>query len=343
MDKAASGDKYRVRVLKLKDYEALTSCQNECPLKTDTKGYLKAIAEGDYEKAYLIARQTNPLVSVCSRVCTAPCERACAKKDADNPVSIRALKRFVCDRQNTLSPLSVAERLDALYQRDEWISDRTGNHILAITKRFRMAKEEKEDPQSLSARVAIVGSGPAGLGAAHDLALLGYRVTIFEAAPLPGGQLRTGIPAFRLPKEIVEQEIAVIQNLEVEIKVNSPIGAERSLADLRAQGYEAVFVTIGLPNPILLDLDGAELKGVYQGLDFMRDHREIAMGKTCLIIGGGGVAIDCAQQAVRQGAEEVMIACLESWETMPASLSEKEDAQEEGIAFYPSLGPQRIR
>ncbi|WP_027714404.1 FAD-dependent oxidoreductase [Desulfuromonas sp. TF] len=334
--------KYRVRVMRLEDYQALTPCQSACPLGTDTKRYIKAIADGDDEKGYLIARQTNPLVSVCSRVCTAPCEKACRKMEVEAPVGIRSLKRFVCDRHGVASPLAVAKRLDELSQRDRWLSDRTGNHIFALSERSRKGKEEGGRSQGTSARVAIVGSGPAGLSAAHDLALLGYRVTVFEAAPLPGGQLQTGIPGFRLPKDIVRQEIEAIKSIGVEIRVNSPIGTERTLADLREQGYESVFITIGLQNPMILDLEGAELKGAYNGIDYVREHQNISLGKTCLVIGGGGVAIDCAQHAVRQGVERVMISCLESWDTMPASLSEKEDAQEEGIAFYPSLGPQRI-
>ncbi|MBE9535159.1 MAG: FAD-dependent oxidoreductase, partial [Proteobacteria bacterium] len=151
-----------------------------------------------------------------------------------------------------------------------------------------------------------------------------------------------GIPEFRLPKAIVQQEIEAIQELGVDIKLNSPIGVERTLADLREQGHDAVFITIGLQDPMILDLEGGELNGVCHGIDYVRDYEKVSLGKTCLVIGGGGVAIDCAQHAVRQGAEKVMIACLESWEDMPASLSEKEDAQEEGIRFCPSLGPQRI-
>jgi NADPH-dependent glutamate synthase beta subunit-like oxidoreductase len=221
------------------------------------------------------------------------------------------------------------------------MSDRTGNHILTMS-RLRRAKNDKASSQKPPARVAIVGSGPTGLTAAHDLAVLGYQVVIYEAAPLPGGMLRTGIPAFRLPKEVLQQEIEAILELGVDLKLNSPVGGDLTLANLQEQGYEAVFITIGLQDPMVLDLKGTELKGVYHGVDYVRDHEKISLGKRCLVIGGGGVAIDCAQHAVRQGVEQVMIACLESWEAMPASLSEKEDAQEEGITFHPSLGPQRI-
>jgi NADPH-dependent glutamate synthase beta subunit-like oxidoreductase len=331
--------KYQVRILGIEEYQALTACQSACPLGTDTKRYVKAITEGDYEKGYLIARQTNPLVSVCSRVCTAPCEKSCRKAGEGSPVDIRALKRFVCDRHGVASPQAVAKRLDELSKRDGRMSDRTGNHIVRLLRR---AWEERKGSREPAARVAIVGSGPAGLSAAHDLALLGYRVTIFEAASMPGGQLMTGIPGFRLPKEIVRQEIEAILGLGVELRLNSPIGGEVSLAGLRDQGYEAVFVTIGLQDAMRLPLAGSDLQGVYNGIEYVRDHERLPVGKTCIVIGGGGVAIDCAQHALRQGAQRVMIACLESWETMPASISDKEDAQEEGIVFHPSLGPQRI-
>jgi len=330
--------KYRVKILGIEDYQALVACQSACPLLTDTKRYVKAVADGDYEKAYLIARQSNPLVSVCSRVCTAPCEKSCRKIGEGSPVDIRALKRFACDRHGVASPQAVAKRLEELSQGDDLLSDRGGNHILTLSRLRRKAKEG----QKPSATVAVVGSGPTGLTAAHDLALLGYRVTIFEAAPLPGGQLRTGIPGFRLPKDIVQKEIDAILALGVELKLNSPIGGEITLDDLREQGFQAVFITIGLQDPMNIDLPGTELAGVYTGIDYVRDHEKIPLGKSCLVIGGGGVAIDCAQHAVRQGAEKVMIACLESWEEMPASRSEKEDAMEEGITFHPSLGPQRV-
>jgi NADPH-dependent glutamate synthase beta subunit-like oxidoreductase len=333
--------KYQVKILGIDDYQALVACQSACPLETDTKRYVRAITVGDYEKAYLIARQTNPLVSVCSRVCTAPCEKTCRKTGESSPVDIRALKRFVCDRQGTSSPQSVTTRLEEISHQDQWMSDRTGNHILTMS-RLRKLKEAKDISRKPAARIAVVGSGPTGLTAAHDLAVLGYSVVIFEAAPQPGGMLRTGIPGFRLPKDILMNEIDAILELGVELKLNTPIGADLTLSDLRSQGFQAVFITIGLQDPMRLDLQGTDLQGVHNGIDYVRDHEKIQLGKRTLVIGGGGVAIDCAQHAIRQGAEKVMIACLESWDAMPASLSEKEDAQEEGITFHPSLGPQRL-
>lgn len=333
--------KYRVKILGIEDYQALTACQSACPLRTDAKGYVGAIREGDYEKAFLIARQSNPLVSVCSRVCTAPCERSCRKSSGGSPVQIRALKRFACDQHGVAAPGAVAERLEEISRRDESSGDRPGNHIVTLWQSLRNGRE-RMGARERSACVAVVGSGPAGLSAAHDLALLGYQVTMFEAASQPGGQLMTGIPGFRLPKEIVRQEIDAILKLGVELKLNSPIGKDVSLADLRQQGFQAIFVTIGLQAPLKLALEGSELAGVYNGIEYVREHERLAVGARCLVIGGGGVAIDCAQHALRRGAAQVSIACLESWETMPAAPSDREDAREEGITIHPSLGPQRI-
>ena len=337
-----ASERYRVKVLGLEDYEALVSCRDACPLRTDTTGYTKAIVDGDYERAYRIARETNPLVSVCSRVCQAPCEDACNKGEEDGPVAMRALKRFACDRHGVGSGLAVKEELERLEAEGNVETDTVSSDILGL---LRPAKtHECGDPVSRERpdRVAIVGSGPAGLAAAHDLALLGYSVTIYEAAPAPGGMLRWGIPEFRLPRDVLQGEIDAILELGVALKLNTPIGKERTIDDLKREGYEAVFVAGGLQASRSLSLEGSDLDGVWGGIPYLRDYERMPVGKRCLVIGGGGVAIDCAQLALRQGAETVMVACLESWEEMPARGSEKGDAEEEGIRFFPSLGPQRF-
>ncbi len=336
-----SSEKYRVKVLGLEDYEALVACRQACPLQTDTKGYAKAIAEGDYERAYRIARQANPLVSVCSRVCQAPCEDACNRGERDGPVGMRALKRFACERHRDSPGRVVAPEQDGPTGEGipwEYLSgDLRG--LLAPAK----AREgEAHESKGLRVRVAVVGSGPAGLAAAHDLALLGYRVTLFEAAPVPGGMLRWGIPEFRLPRDVVRAEIDAILDLGVTLRVNTPIGGDRTIDRLKQEGYGAIFLAVGLQASRSLALEGSDLDGVWGGLTFLRDHERMAVGKRCLVIGGGGVAIDCAQLALRQGAGEVMVACLESWEEMPARGTEKMDAAEEGIRFFPSLGPVRF-
>jgi formate dehydrogenase beta subunit len=341
--KTKSSDRYRVKVLGLEDYQALVACREACPLQTDTKGYTKAIAEGEYESAYRIARQTNPLVSVCSRVCQAPCEDACRRGgEEDGPVAMRALKRFACDRHGVGSGLAVKEEFERLEEEGNLARDTLSRDVLGL---LRLAKaRECGEPESRERqdRVAIVGSGPAGLAAAHDLSLLGYRVTIHEAATIPGGMLRWGIPEFRLPRHVLQAEIDGILDLGVEMRLNSPIGKALTIDDLKGEGYKAIFVAVGLQAPRTLALEGSDLDGVWGGITYLRDYEKIPVGKRCLVIGGGGVAIDCAQLALRQGAESVTVACLESWEEMPASGSEKEDAGQEGIRFFPALGPKRF-
>ena len=340
--KTEASERYRVKVLGLEDYEALVSCRDACPLRTDTTGYTKAIVDGDYERAYRIARETNPLVSVCSRVCQAPCEDACNKGEEDGPVAMRALKRFACDRHGVGSGLAVKEELERLEAAGNLARDTVSGDVSGLLRRARAKGRETPGSKRPQQRVAIVGSGPAGLAAAHDVALLGYNVTIHEAAPVPGGMLRWGIPEFRLPRDVLQGEIDAILELGVELKLNTPIGKERTIDDLKREGYEAVFVAGGLQASRSLSLEGSDLDGVWGGIPYLRDYEKMSVGKRCLVIGGGGVAIDCAQLALRQGAETVMVACLESWEEMPARGSEKGDAEEEGIRFFPSLGPQRF-
>jgi NADPH-dependent glutamate synthase beta subunit-like oxidoreductase len=334
--------RYRVKVLGLEDYQALVACQDACPLRTDTKGYTKAIADGDYETAYRIARETNPLVSVCSRVCQAPCEDACNKGEGDGPVAMRALKRFACDRQGGGSGSAIKEESEDLAPEGNRTSGTASGSVSGLLRRARAEGRERPGSDGAQHRVAIVGSGPAGLAAAHDLALLGYSVTILEAAPVPGGMLRWGIPEFRLPRNVLQTEIEAILELGVELKLNTPLGKERNIDDLKREGFEAVFVAIGQQASRFLSLEGADMDGVWAGISYLRDYQRIPIGKRCLVIGGGGVAIDCAQLALRQGAETVMVACLESWEDMPARDSEKGDAGEEGIRFFPALGPKRF-
>jgi len=337
-----ASERYRVKVLGIEDYQALVACRDACPLRTDTKGYTKAIADGDYEKAYRIARETNPLVSVCSRVCQAPCEDACHKGEGDGPVAMRALKRFACDRQGGCSGSAIKEESETLEAEGNLARDTVSSDVSGLLRRGRAKWRDRPGSKRPQQRVAIVGSGPAGLAAAHDLALLGYNVTIHEAAPLPGGMLRWGIPEFRLPRDVLQAEIDAILELGVELKLNTPVGKERTIDDLKREGYEAVFVAIGQQASRSLSVEGSELDGIWGGIPYLRDYEKIPVEKRCLVIGGGGVAIDCAQLALRQGAETVMVACLESWEAMPARGPEKGDAEEEGIRFFPALGPKRF-
>jgi NADPH-dependent glutamate synthase beta subunit-like oxidoreductase/NAD-dependent dihydropyrimidine dehydrogenase PreA subunit len=319
-------------------------CYKACPVGTEAGRYVALIAEGRYREAYAVARRPNPLASICGRICAAPCEPACRRGALDQPIAIRALKRFVTERFGVESMMDV-DLLKEIY----------GERL----QRY---------PQD---RVAVVGSGPAGLAAAHDLALLGYPVTIFEAHAVPGGMLRLGIPEYRLPRELIKLEINSILNLGVELKVGARLGRDFLLADLREQGFRAVFLAPGAQRSRDLEIPGADLDGVLKGVDFLLNVNmgyRVDLGRRVLVVGGGNVAVDVARSAlrtpvrdeainpglnivtaldvarsaVRFGAKEVHIVCLESLETMPAEREEIHEAQREGIVIHSGRGPQRI-
>src|SRR5450759_927236 len=211
------------------------SCHAACPVGTEAFAYVAALAERDHEAAYAIARRPNPFPYVCGRVCAHPCEEACRRGQIDLPISIRALKRTATDSHD--ARLGHAPGLTKLAQREE--------------------------------AVAVVGSGPAGLACAHDLARLGYAVTLFEASSPPGGMLALGIPEYRLPREIVQLEIDEILKLGVELKCNQVLGRDFLLKDLQAQGFRGVFLAIGAHHSKGLRIDGLELDGVLRGVEFL--------------------------------------------------------------------------
>src|SRR5947207_3263283 len=325
-----------------------------CPVHTQAGRYVSLIAQGRYEEAYRYARVPNPFASICGRVCGHPCEPACRRGQFDMPISIRAIKRFVTERHGPES--------------------RNPIDVFAGTPRpVRPGK------------VAIIGSGPAGTSAAHDLALLGYPVTVFEAAPVPGGMMHLGIPEYRLPRDVLQSQIREILDLGPELLLNKRLGRDFSLEDLRRQGYKAVLLAFGLHRSRDLNLPGHELDGVVKGIDFLLNVNlgyRFSIGKQVVVIGGGNVAIDVARsamreqqkltadtessaglpdqltssemdvamkefmdvsrQALRMGAREVHLVCLESREEMPASEEEIEEGLVEGIRIHPSLGPKQF-
>jgi len=274
-------------------------CKVACPLSMDVQGYVALIGQGKLEEAYHLIRRTNPLPSICGRVCMHPCESNCRRRLVDQPLAVAALKRFVCD---------------------EMAGEATEE-----------APEEKRKE-----KIAVIGSGPAGLTAAHDLALLGYPVTVFEALPVAGGMLAVGIPAYRLPKDVLNKEIAAIKRLGVEIETNAKIDSVKALFD---KGFSSVLVSVGAHRGKKLPIPGADKQGVMIGTDFLRDvslGQKVQVGKKVLILGGGNVAFDCARTALRLGAAEVHMACLESRETMPAHPDEIREGEEEGIVIHAS-------
>ncbi len=285
-------------------------CQDACPLHMDIPAFMKAIATGDYGRGISIIRETNPLPGISSRVCHHPCEDECNRRIIDEPVSIAALRRSL---------------VDATY---ETAMDRP--HKVAATR-----------PQ----KIAIVGSGPAGLVAANDLACRGYNVTIFEAMPDPGGMLVACIPEFILPVWIVNREVQYIEELGVEIQTACKLDKEFSLEDLR-QKYDAVLLAMGAQRSVELNIEGAKVDNVLQALSFLQELRAGRKfdfrGQIVVVIGGGNVAVDTSRAAMRLGAKQVHIACLESRGQMPAFPREIEAAEEEGIELHCSLAPQRF-
>ena len=331
-------------------------CQFACPVHTDARGYIRAIAEGDYEAAYLIARGPNPLASICGRVCGAPCEAACRRGSIDQPIAIRALKRFVSDQYSG--------HLRAPGEFSEGACD--GLEEMTNLARF-LASREYQRPEGL--RVAIIGSGPAGLAAAHDLALMGMAPTIFEAEPRPAGMLYTGIPAYRLPRDLIDAEIELIRSLGVEFRCGVKIGRDLDFEELR-RDFTAVIIAVGAKRARMLQLPGSDAQGIYGGIDFLRAMslgEKLPIGRRVVVIGGGNVAFDVSRSAVRyadddterlvarqtetdisrvalrqEAVREVHLACLESREEMPADEVEIVEGEEEGIIRHNRLGPKEF-
>ncbi|HUX47780.1 MAG TPA: NAD(P)-binding protein [Dehalococcoidia bacterium] len=282
------------------------ACKEACPIHMNVLGYIALIAEGKIKEAYELIRSTNPLPAVCGWVCYAPCEQACNRGQLDEPMAIRELKRFVTDQID----------IDSLEVPD-------------ITRNGK--------------KVAIVGSGPAGLAAAHDLALQGYEITIFEALSEPGGMLRFGIPEYRLPKDVLNKEIEYIKRLGVEVKVNAKIGGKIQLEELKGS-YQAIFIATGAHESTKLNIPGEDSHGVIHAIDFLRDinmGRKVDIGKKVAVIGGGNTAIDASRVTRRLGAK-VKVIYRRSRTEMPATPAEVKGAEEEGIELIFLTNPTKI-
>jgi NADPH-dependent glutamate synthase beta subunit-like oxidoreductase/ferredoxin len=360
----------RVQLPDLEHWKAQVKCQAGCPVRTDAGRYVQLIAEGRDEEAFLVARAPNPFASVCGRVCAAPCEDACRRGNVDAPVSIRALKRYVTERYGAESVRPGTQ--DVL--RDSPILEGNlypGHLPVAPFSAARGGRGRK---------VAVVGAGPAGLAAAHDLALLGYSVTVFDASPEPGGMMRFGIPEYRLPRSLIQAEIRKILSLGVTLRSGTALDETFGLAELRRIGFEAVFLSVGVSRGRDLQAPGVELDGVVKAVDYLlnvnRGYR-MNLGRRVVVIGGGFVAFDAARtalrlgredeahelagetdarmkeafdsarEALRGGAAEVTIVSLESFAEMPVLQTtqgheEFEEAKKEGVAFLPRRGPRRF-
>jgi formate dehydrogenase (NADP+) beta subunit len=306
-------------------------CQHRCPAHMDVPGYIRLISQGKYLESYKLMLETNPFPAVCGYICARPCETRCKRGDFDKPVSIDALKRFVTDY---------------IYK-----------HKIKVPPPKIKQREEK---------VAIIGGGPAGLTAANNLAGMGYKVTVFEKESIAGGMLMWAIPSYRLPREQIMFDVSNIQALGVEIRTNTPIGSPgKTISDIFEEGYKAVFIAAGAQKVRKLGIPGEEGEGVMDCLEFLKNVSlgvMRSMGKKVIVVGGGNVAMDtartavrftqnigyehaemdAARMAIRLGAQEVHVVCLESKEEMPAFEHEIEGAEEEGIILNPSKGPKRI-
>jgi NADH-quinone oxidoreductase subunit F len=286
-------------------------CENTCPVRCDAVGYTALISAKRYEEALSLIRLTMPLAGICGRVCNHPCEKMCKRGEIDEPIAIASLKRFASDwerRQGKMAPPAFLERM-------------------------------KED------RIAVVGAGPAGLNAAYQLGRRGYPVTIWEALPVAGGMLAVGIPDFRLPPEVLANDIRFICQHNVEIRTNQALGKDFRIDDLFQQGYKAVFLALGAHGNQKLNIPGEEARGVIPGVDFLRRvnlGEWVGMGERVAVIGGGDVAVDAARMSLRLGAKEVSIIYRRTQEEMPANAEEVEEAEDEKIKILYLLAPTRI-
>lgn len=358
--KARLAPAFRVEIPDAEYYRRQVPCQAACPVRTAAGSYVQAISAGDYEEAYRLARQPNPFVYTCAHICDHPCEQFCRRGKIDQPIAICALKRTVTDHHN---------------------------FSLGHNPGVRPAGPRDE-------RVAVVGAGPAGLACAHDLALRGYAVHVFDAAPVAGGMLHLGLPGYRLPRDVLQLEIDAITNLGVVLHLNTRIGRDVTLRELRAS-YSALFLAVGCTKSRDFAIEGAHLDGVLKGVDFLLNINlgyRVELGQNVIVVGGGNVAVDVARSvvrrglevealdqdelrdalrearsalarvvadetairderslvvdvarlALRRGAKEVHLVCLESRDQMPAHLWEVEEAVLEGIKIHPSRGPKRI-
>ncbi len=329
-------------------------CRAACPVHTDAGAYVTAIAEGRFRDAYMIARAPNPFPSICGRVCAAPCESACRRGKVDAPVSIRALKRFVSERYG----------VESFAGSSAW---HEGHGLIPATN---------------GPSVAIIGGGPGGLAAAHDLRLAGHPVTIYEAESRLGGMMVLAIPEYRLPRPLIEREIGAILELGVDVKLNCRIGRDITFDELLAQ-HAVVFVCVGTGRGRSLDIPGNELDGVFKAVEFLLNVNRgfrVDLGERVVVVGGGNVAfdaartslraaardevapvpidlgssadddarrgllttLDAARAAIRAGVLSVTVVALESFVEMPAALEEIEEAEAEGIKIVYRRGPHRI-
>lgn len=291
------------------DKDADLPCVGSCPAGIDIPHYLKYISEGRYKEALEVIRDSVPFPAILGYVCFHPCEDACRRGSVDEAVAICSLKRFVADKVPIES-------------------------ITAIEKKPDSGK-----------KIAVVGSGPAGLTAAYYLSIQGHNVDVYDSDEKPGGMLRHGIPSYRLPDEVLEKELEVLKEIGINFKMNHPVEADFGIPEMKSAGYDAILMAVGTSASKMINIDNINLDGIYPALDFLRSARfsgKPELSGNVVVIGGGNVAIDAGMTALRLGAEKVQLVCLESREEMPAHAWEIEQAEEEGIEILNSWGPNKF-
>ncbi len=286
-------------------------CKTTCPAHISVQGYIKLASQGKYLEALELIKKENPLPAVCGRICPHNCESECTRGDFDEPIAIDDIKRFIADQE------------------------------LTAANRFIPKKLQNYDDK----KIAVIGSGPAGLSCAYYLSLYGYKVTVFEKEDRLGGMLTLGIPSFRLEKDVVDAEIEILREMGVQFKTGIEVGKDVAIKKMRYEGFKAFYLAIGAQAGRKLGIDGEDADGVIAGVDFLRnvnlDKGEKLSGNV-VVIGGGNVAIDVARTAIRQGATQVKMFCLESDAEMPALPEELEEAKAEGIIIENGWGPRRV-
>jgi heterodisulfide reductase subunit A-like polyferredoxin len=285
-------------------------CRTSCPIHVNAQGYVALTSKGKLDEALALVRERNPFPGITGRICHHPCELVCTRKDVEQPVAIDMIKRFLSD------------------------------HEIEQKKDIPIPEREKSNGK----KIAIVGSGPAGMLCAHDLSLKGYEVTMYEELGVPGGMLYVGIPSYRLPRDIIKREFGLLEKLDVTVKLNTSIGKDIPL-DKLMKDFDAVFVAIGAHISRKLNIEGEELKGVYGATEFLRKvnlGEKVTVGKKVTVIGGGNAAIDAARTVLRMGADTVTIVYRRSLNEMPANPEEIEEAVEEGVNIEFLTNPKKF-
>ncbi len=399
-----SEKKYNIKIADTQYWRDMVKCQAACPVFTDSRAYVLAMARGEIELGYEISHDPNPLSTACGRICGAPCETACRRgfieKD-DEPVAIRPIKRVLTERFGPEAATRLPGRVESadvisLDTIDEMPADvfsrkarltpdngaipGTGPEQMYSPPRWSRQELERVGalPNRKKGKVAVIGAGPAGLAVTHDMSMLGHEVTVFEAGPKTGGMMRYGVPIYRIDQEVMDAENDSILSMPgVEVKFNTPIGADITLDDLR-RDYDAVFLGIGLQKGRMLNMEGSDLDGVVVAVDLLLNYNmgyKVPLGQKVLVVGGGDVAMDAARTALRLGQQtdddalkdaaadeaetvrtafdvartalrlgafDVKMIALENMAELPASDFEIEEALEEGIQLFNRKGPNKI-